>query len=261
MNWLIQNDVLVDEDKTIQRLKNGRSVELFSDPNDVGEIKIKTILRGSIESAKILQGTPNLKVVVDFPKYDYSYFADHFEDDVLLNPDFRIFTADEFKKYKLGIFEKFGCRDFINDTDRSIIFIRPNGSDKKFDGQVIDDYFLEPMIDYLDRSNFTDVVVSTPKNIKHEYRFLIKYDYVCCGTKYITDGVIKSERVYFGDEVGQWLQGVIETSSYRPNDLFIIDVAELQNGEYRIIETNGFSTSSLYEMDRNQVISAVELTI
>jgi hypothetical protein len=148
------------------------------------------------------------------------------------------------------------------------LFIRPCEDTKSFNGTVFD---------YADFSEWrnrvinlgetygslnadTMVAYSSPKNISKEFRF------------FVVDGKIVGQSQY-GKRYGRALNqtnyqyvvddGAIEfvqkmIDIWQPAQGFVIDIADLQNDEYKIIEINNLNSSGFYAIDLQKFVMAIE---
>ena len=144
---------------------------------------------------------------------------------------------------------------FAKDTT---MFVRPNDGDKSFTGQLIDlinfDTFWTNKISSIAKMEDL-VVVSTPKNIKGEYRFVVSKKGIIAGSCYNYQGNFTP--------IPGTPQGAIDkcneilSEGYYPDPVFVIDICEDNDGKYWLLELGSFSSSGLYACDVNKIVKEV----
>jgi hypothetical protein len=151
--------------------------------------------------------------------------------------------AGEILRRQEDIFGWFGVDDCV--------FMRPAAGAKSFTGEVFKKEEFERLWNI--RKNYgvmphDIVVISTPKNIKSEYRYVI-------GDKKI---IAKSH--YSGKKVSfpnPFVEEVLANTNYEPDRVWCLDVA-LDN-EYNpwVLEVGSFSVSGLYDCNKKDVVLKV----
>jgi hypothetical protein len=136
------------------------------------------------------------------------------------------------------------------------IFIRPDQNDKCFIGTLVKsnmfDTFMrcvtacEPPMDTL-------CVVSTPKRIDKEWRFVIADKKVIAGSLYYDDHCLTMDGNY-DMLAAEFAEKMCEI--WTPDPMFIMDIA-LVNGEYKIMEIGPVNGAGLYKCEILPVIKAM----
>lgn len=189
----------------------------------------------------------------------YPYFGEY-----LLNRDYNFIPVFDLKRRKDELYHKFGWR--------GCLFICPDSGFKTFSGKVVK--FEEFDADYEWMKEFSNrdsmALISTPKYMSTEYRFVI------CNKKVITGSVYrKSENLEYnplnlshGRDIDAFNYAQARCSiDWEPDPIYIMDVCNLSSARYRhpkfeIIELNSFSCSGLYACDLDIVVEkATELAI
>lgn len=172
----------------------------------------------------------------------YNHFGEY-----LLNSDYIMLPYGELHRRKDFLFNLFGVDDCI--------FIRPDDGFKTFTGTTVklDNYQKE--VDYLgfydvDKSNI--VIVSSPKKIDAEYRFICIDGKIVTGSTYKTYGE-KNEISEYPIEARDFAQKI--ASVWQPEMCFTIDVA-LSSSSYHLLEINSFSSSGFYCCDIESIVLA-----
>lgn len=174
----------------------------------------------------------------------------------MLNEDHVYISFKNLIKEWSTIFTGFG--------NNSTIFIRPNGGDKDFTGRIVDydekDEFIDECTKYSDIEHgikFDDRIlclVSSPKPIVAEYRFFILNKEVICGSQYRRNNILdKRMDVMPGAEE---IANLVAKQDYQPDLFYCVDICELSNNEFKVIEMNSGSCSGIYECNKSLLISA-----
>lgn len=166
--------------------------------------------------------------------------------DFLFNDKHEFTTVAELKKDMFRFYQTFG--------KEAMIYIRPDRGDKPFTGQLLDMQDFERFWtnNVVCTAEDNDVViVSTPKTIQGEWRF------VCC-----PDGIIAySTYQYQGKRtlIPGAPQGAIDLVKdvikvgYHPDPIFVCDVCQDADGKFWLMEFNSFSSAGLYECKKADV--------
>lgn len=204
-----------------------------------------TILMGSTKLAKLYcrDQLPEYGIVFYDPeKFDQAHYIGILKSE-LLNSEARFYTYGSIKDT---------C---INNP----IFIKPSSDLKYFAGMVLEadgnsiDSALqnERMID-VDMSDDTIVLVNPDiiRDVQVEYRAFIVDNQIidCC--QYMKYGKVTPE-VLMNDvraQVYAYIRKIQEI--YAPHDHYVIDIAELSDGTYKVVEYNCINCSGIYVNDR-----------
>ena len=139
------------------------------------------------------------------------------------------------------------------------LFFRPNSGSKEFAGNVWSSNDISREVDVMikmyNTSLDTMILVSTPKNILDETRFIVGDREIVASSRYQVEGIHK-EDLKVKKESTKLVEEVIKTAQWLPDDLFVIDIATTDAGP-KIIELNSFSCSGWYAMNPEEVISKV----
>jgi len=177
-------------------------------------------------------------VFFDPQKFNYRNWGEKYKD-FLLNNDYEITTIEKLHK-------SFGKKD---------LFIRPLHDSKSFNGQVFTKKeFLEwtsPVMSYIKPD--TEIVVSTPKVIKKEWRFLVIENKIITGSLYRKNNKRCIDANYYKKalEVAK-----IAANIYSPHSVFVIDIGQIEN-EYRVIEVGCFNAAGFYACDTKKIVKQV----
>lgn len=141
------------------------------------------------------------------------------------------------------------------------VFIKPNTDTKEFAGTVIEAHKMKEWIDSMMKSGYlaesfldTEVVVSKPKNIGCEWRLIIVDGKIAAHSVYRQYGIVKPE-IWLPKEAEDFANKAI--SVYNPLDVYVLDICQIEDGSYKVIEINTFNSAGWYDCDVDKVMSAV----
>jgi hypothetical protein len=260
VKWLIENfDTNNGTTELAQTASNlGFEVKLcditnpFEDLSKYFEPNACVITQTSIQSAfksmkECPQWIPSAWYKQEFfqCKYYYQFFGSYlFNDKYIMLPQGEVIRQIEFLYNTLGKHDN--------------IFIRPSSACKTFTGQLFD------------RKNFiknwtvacnyggspTDlVVVSTPKIIKGEYRFVIGDRKVIAGSQYSSDK--KTDMKEAPQHLITYVEKVLNDITYDPDPVWILDVALDNDLKPHVLEVGSFSSSGLYACNKHDIVTKV----
>lgn len=171
----------------------------------------------------------------------YDYFGKY-----LLDPSYRMFPIREILRRQEEIFH-----------DCESLFIRPDDNEKSFDGQVVTKDALPSWLDYICRYNdlHSVCIISDIKEIKKEWRFVVKDNKVVTGSQYKSAGEIAVFPVCDNDAI-LFTEKMLEETSWKPHPIFCVDVA-LTNEGYRLMEIGSINVCGFYACDMKKLIQAV----
>jgi len=173
----------------------------------------------------------------------YAYFGKF-----LLNQDYIMLPAVELLRQKEFIYEKMGIDNCV--------FVRPSSGFKEFAGSVVP-------FDEMDKNALgfgfyhenpeLMTVVTTPKVLTKEWRFVVAKKKVITGSQYRLGKDVEPELVEIDCEAALYAQSIVDKVEWEPDPIYTLDVCE-SNGELFLLELNGFSTSGLYDCDLETII-------
>ncbi len=209
------------------------------------------VVHGDIEIVSRISRERRWKpgVFANFEKFACSSYYCHFGEH-LLNNDNIMLPFGELRR----------CREFLFDTlgrdDK--IFIRPDSPLKLFTGQVATtstfDADLELMGFYDVPANAL-VVVSSPKSIVAEWRFVIADQTIVAGSEYIDSEKFAPKEA--NDPKALELAETIASSAYQPERVWVADICRTDQAAYRLLEIGVFNCADLYACDTAAIVRAV----
>lgn len=168
----------------------------------------------------------------------------------LLNANFIMLPYGSFKDRKEQVYDLFHTNK---------LFIRPDSGLKTFAGTTIhyDDFdyelnTLEKLTGVLDN---TLILISNIQPIKKEYRILVGDGDIIASSMYKhNDKVVMKEGA---PEGAKELAKIIANQEHQPDKAYTVDIAELENGEFKVIELNSFSCAGLYACNLYDVVKGI----
>ena len=139
------------------------------------------------------------------------------------------------------------------------LFFRPSSGMKPFTAAVYSKFDLVSVWDFI--RDYTEpeslIVVSTPKIVKAEWRFVCSKGDVLTGCQYEKQGKIEYQPGY-PEEARALAEEVCK--QYEPDPIFVVDICLTENGTYRLMEINSFSCGGLYACEMEPIVTrAAEL--
>ena len=180
----------------------------------------------------------------------YKYFGNY-----LFNSEYVIMTVKETER-NIDFLES-----IVGEKESGRIFIRPDSGLKPFSGMVFinrSPYF-EQDWSYV-RTNMKDddlLIISSPKKILSEWRFVVIEGEVITGSLYKLDynvdfqqaNSIKDKYLF---DFAQKIANI-----YQPDPAFTLDIAVDIKGNLKLLELNSFSHAGLYVCDMEKVVSKI----
>ena len=215
------------------------------------------VFHGSLNLAAVLsrytKWIPGVYYTVDNYRCStyYNYFGKYH-----VNNDYIMLPFGELDRQHHFLFSKLG--------KENTIFVRPDSGSKQFTGQTMS---LETWKADLDLIGFYDVedtemvVVSSPKNIKAEYRFVVVGDEIITGCQYNAAGKYVEEAMdvgfYSSHAVVLKINEILEGTTWRPDKVFVMDMCQVSSGECYLLEIGCFSCAGLYACDLDMIVQEV----
>ena len=98
------------------------------------------------------------------------------------------------------------------------------------------------------------VVVSSPKEIVCEWRFVVTEGRIVAFSQYKDSTDLNTARVV--DDGALELAAEIAASEYQPDPVWILDICKTEDATYRLLEIGGFSFADLYDCDKGAIVEA-----
>lgn len=134
------------------------------------------------------------------------------------------------------------------------VFIRPNSGQKSFAGSVVSENAFNDFCRFIQenlgcrRSEL--VLIAGHKRIQSEYRAIIIDRKVVSVSQYEPE-----KKITRSDKITKWIQDVVLTFGTELS-AYALDIAELINGELRILEVNSLNCAGWYDNDIPSIVKA-----
>jgi len=258
--WAIEKDIW--DDNSVKNLKSSlknQDIPFFEigqqESYDWYKIASKgdgnTLFYGSIQIAEKVKEEANWIPGV--------FYSDHLDDCVNYYPALGdlLLNADRYVMLPYG--DLLRQKEFLFDTvaQDGALFIRPNSGKKDFTGKMIYKEHYEKDVEYLGFYDVTPdrlVIVSSPKNIVREWRFVI------CDEDVVTGSLYKeNEKSVRKPTYPQEALKVAEQASkrYKIDRVWVCDVCETKLGEFYVLEIGCFSCAGLYQCNMDLIAERV----
>jgi len=162
----------------------------------------------------------------------------------LFNDEYILLPAAEVRRRQIGLFSSW-CP----------MFVRPARADKPFSGFVA--HTADDIERQLEKVEVYDLVVLAPaKVIEAEYRMVaVRGKGIVAASRYMRNSQIAIDR-NVPAEAYQVAAAVVEIIGEDfPDPMYIVDISEAQ-GEYSLLEINGFSYAIFYACDLEDIVEA-----
>lgn len=209
------------------------------------------IFHGSIEMSKIIKNdisptcAPVLFLTPDnylCSRY-YSYFGD-----LLFNDKYALVSLAELARQRYLYYGIFG-KD-------ALIFLRPDSGDKQFQAQLLDLIDLDKFVEKHSDIKHNLVLVSTPKKIIGEWRYIVTSDKQILGySLYNYQGQI-TKIPSAPPEATELCKKILDIG-YFPDRVFCIDICSDSDNNYHLLELNSFSSAGLYACNKENIVREV----
>jgi hypothetical protein len=168
----------------------------------------------------------------------------------LLNRDYVMLPFGELDRRRDFLFDAVGREDRL--------FVRPDSPLKLFTGQIATRDTFAADLEFMGFYEFPPsslVVVSSPKEITSEWRFVVAGGKVIAGCRYKHAGGFNYCADY--DSQAFDLAASIAAISYQPDPAWVMDICQTSDGSYHLLEIGGFSFSDLYACNMADVVAGV----
>lgn len=173
----------------------------------------------------------------------------------LLNNNYSLLPQSEVKRRWKELYKEYG--------EDGCIFLRPDAGVKSFSGRIFEqERFIKDYENLVEPNTTIDslVVVSTPKKIDTEWRFICAGNEIITGSQYKEGG---SNEIIAGYPMlaGLKCQHVIN-AGYHPDAMYSVDICQTHRGDYALVEIGNFCCAGLYACNLASIVKkASELAI
>jgi hypothetical protein len=169
----------------------------------------------------------------------------------LFNDRHEIITVEELKDRKSDFYAKYGKEDCI--------FVRPDGGDKQFKGQLLDlqdfDRFWQNSVSCESKPDDL-VVASTPKNMRGEWRYICTQFKEILGVSLYMYNNLRTYVPSAPARATELVKQILEVGWY-PDPVFTVDIVEDMDGDYWLMEMNSFTTAGTYAAPKSPIVRRV----
>ncbi len=247
VDWLVEDIGDRYSDKFLTAIRSaGIDPAYFKDLNKIKLNKDKYYLfNGSISTAEKLVQAGYKTNIPNFDNYLYSKYSSAFGSE-MFNDDYAIASLSELNRRKFYYYGMFGVE--------ANIFIRPDSGKKTFTGTLLDLLDFDKFIYEKESIKHDLVIISKPKPINGEWRFVVSKDGIISQSTYSYQGQVT---LIPSAPVGatKFVEKLLEFG-YFTDKLVVFDICESNIGFFHLLEVNAFCTSGLYACDRSKIVDA-----
>lgn len=210
------------------------------------------VLNGSIKMVKLVKESlsPDCYPVTycNFEKYKCSAYYSHFGP-YLFNDKYCLMSLRELVRQKYDVWGHYG-KDCL-------IFIRPDSGEKTFQAGLLDIIDLDRLYESNKDCEHDLMLVSTPKTIKWEGRFVVSKDkeIIASSTYRFQGNVTLIPSV--PEETTKFCKKLLNTVDYHPDSVFCYDICLTNDNEPYLLELTSFSSAGLYECNKIAIVKRV----
>jgi hypothetical protein len=172
----------------------------------------------------------------------YPHFGKH-----LFNDDYVIVPLSEIERRLSWFYSVFG--------KEATIFIRPDSGNKTFKGSALEVQDAPRFFDQFSEERDHLAIVSSPKTIAGEWRFIVSDEEIIAQSSYRYQGL--ATRVSTAPKGATALCQDILKVPYKPDKVFCIDVAEDGDGNFWLMELTSFSGAGLYACNMDAIVKRI----
>jgi len=209
------------------------------------------MLNGSIKMVKLVKEALSHCHPVTyctFEKYSCSAYYSHFGP-YLFNDKYCLMSLRELVRQKYDVWGHYG-KD-------SVLFIRPDSGEKTFQAGLLDIIDLAHLYDSNKDCEHDLMLVSTPKNIKWEGRFIVsKEGEIIASSTYRFQGKV-ALIPSVPEETTKFCKKLLNTVDYHPDSVFCYDICQDSDGECWLLELTSFSSAGLYATNKAAIVKKV----
>lgn len=166
----------------------------------------------------------------------------------LFNDFYAMMPVSEVKRNFGRILQQFGKYESV--------FVRPSSGFKTFTGQLFSLANFEKDWSWVEEFSEPHnlAVVTTPKDILAEWRFVVTANDVITGCQYRKDSKHDCQTGY-PDEAFELAKLVAAT--WQPDRVFVVDICQGTDKQFYLLEIGSFSCAGLYACDMTKIVEAV----
>lgn len=169
--------------------------------------------------------------------------------DFIVQEDYGFYSVNDVPKLKDELYDRY--------AEDNTIFIKPNTNDKEFTGALVEKERFDTWWGWSTAYSAPSdslVVVSRPRRILEEWRFVVVDGKVVIGSQYMVMGNLCPDEEY-PPEAAAFAEKVFNT--WTPHPALVVDVGKLQSGELRLIEIGGVNCAGYYRGNIRPVVEAL----
>jgi hypothetical protein len=172
----------------------------------------------------------------------YTHFGKY-----LFNDQYMILPRDEVRRRLNWLYQKpFGIQNQL--------FFRPDSGLKPFYAGLttLDDFesFWKWVEEFTEPTEL--VIISTPKDILGEWRFICADHKIITGCQYQFEGNLQFASGY--PDGARNIANRVAAEIFSPDPMYIIDICKAHDGQYYLLEINSFSCGGLYYCEMKPIV-------
>lgn len=224
---------------------------------DFGAFPEKCVVaNGTIKMCKLLKqdleenwGAKCFPIIYsNWDKYECSAYYSHFGP-YLFNDKYCLMSLREVVRQKFDVWGQYG--------KEGCLFIRPSSGEKTFQAGILNIEDLGQLHSSNIEYEHDLMLVSTPKTIKWEGRFVVcKHKEIIASSTYRFQGML-SIIPSVPEGATKFCKELLEKTSYVPDSVYCFDLCQDADGKFWLLELSSFSSAGLYACDKKRIVQRV----
>lgn len=256
--WIIENFTKEESFLDLERVAIAEGYDVQTIKGDFRKADLSSyinqcvIFNGSIEMCKIAKEVLSAQgcspiIYCNWEAYTCTSYYPHFAEHVF-NDNYVLVPLIEFKRRVYQFYGMFG--------KQGMLFVRPNDGDKTFKAELLDIQDSPKFFEELEHLNNSLVLLSTPKNIVGEWRFVCtKYKEILAVSSYRYQGLLT--RIPSAPHGATEKCKELLEVGYYPDSVFCIDIVQDNDGNFWMMELTSFSSAGLYATKKEPIVQRV----
>ena len=259
--WIVENFVKEKSFRELQLAIQELGYPLIEINGDYSKKMLESVtegscvlVNGSIKMVKMiyeeLRGKSHPIRYCDFEKYKCSAYYSHYGE-YLFNDKYGMMSLKEVCRQKYDVWGHYG-KD-------AMIFIRPDSGEKTFQAGLLDIVDIDQLYESNKDVGHDMVLVSTPKNILWEGRFIVSKDreVIAYSTYRFQGNVCLIPSV--PPETLKFCKMLLEKVEYYPDSVFCLDICQDSDKVCWLLELTSFSSAGLYVSNKKDIVEKVSM--
>lgn len=223
-------------DKLVKEFPSNYKIKDFD-----SNIPHEGIFMGSIEGCRwVKENRPNVKFWSTLENYKCSVYYPQCQE-LLFNDKYAFIPFKDLPRRKWDVYGWLG--------KEGMVFLRPDSGEKDCPAELVDIQDIDKFVDSYDYEGLA--VVSTPKNLIGEWRFVVSEGDIHAVSSYRYQGILTTVPSAPAGAYDLVLR--VLDKGVNPDTIFCVDVVQDTGNEFWVMEITSFSSAGLYACDATKI--------